>query len=111
MDLSFFCGRTLIQVCIGANDCNFNFDDGLKISVTSAIGCMESNNVYRKYEDFRQAASHMVALLDRVVMSVRESPGGTLSIEFRGGGRLDLYDDSRQYESYVITYGDKLIVV
>jgi len=111
VDLDFFLGKTLIQVCIGANDCNLNFDDGLRISVTSVIGCVESNNVYRKYEDFRQAAPNLVALLDRVVMSAREVTGGTLSIEFRGGGRLDIYDDSKEYESYVIRHKDKQIVV
>ena len=111
VNLDFFRGQRLIQVCIGANDCILRFDNGLSILITSAVGWMESDGTYRRSEDFRQAAVYLVGLLDRIVESARDASGGTLNVEFRDGGGLDIYDDSKQFESYVITCGSKQIVV
>jgi hypothetical protein len=111
VNLDFFRGQRLMQVCIGVNDCILHFDNGLRILITSAVGWNESNGTYRRYEDFRQAASYLVGLLDRIVESAMDAGGGTLSIEFQWRRRLDIYDDSKQFESYVITCGSKQIVV
>jgi hypothetical protein len=111
VDLSFFRARTLIQICVGGHDIIFNFDDTLSISVTSAIGYTASKDVYRRYEDFPQAMSHVVALLNGVVAAAKGASDGTLNIEFSNGARLDIFDDSQQFESYVIRHRDRLIVV
>jgi len=111
IDLSFFHKKTLLQVCIGANDLILNFDEFVKITITSHIGWTESWGTHDTYESFRNSASVIVNLLGKKITSVTGDDKGTLSLTFDGGGCLSVYDDSKQYESYVIKNGDKLIVV
>jgi hypothetical protein len=110
-DLSFLVGKTLQQVCIGLHEIILNFDDPLSITIMSPIACTLAGAKYQKYEDYRNAASVVVTFLQDVVASAKGDQDGTLTLEFGGGGRLDVYDDSKQYESYIIKNGDKLIVV
>jgi hypothetical protein len=65
----------------------------------------------RRYDDFRQAASDLVTLIDQRIVSAESDGAGTLTLEFDVGGRLSIYDDSRQYESYTIKNAGQLIVV
>jgi hypothetical protein len=111
VDLSFFCNRTLFQVCIGANEMILNFGEGLSITVTSSIGWTGRTGAHDTYEDFSKAASAIVTLLDDLVTSAHGDAKGTLSLNFHSGIKLEFYDNSDQYESYLIKNGDKLIVV
>ena len=111
IDLSFFHNRTLEQVCIGAADLILHFDEGVSLTVTSSIGWVGPHGARNTYEDFPQAASAVAGLLSDVVVLARGNPEGTLTLEFRKGAKLEFYDDSKQYESYVIKSKGKEIVV
>jgi len=111
LDLSFFLEKTLLQVCVGANELILNFHDRVSITVMSSIGLALSNGVHRKYESFPEAAGIVVGLLDQTIASATAGDDGTLSLQFHGGGQVDIYDDSKQYESYTITSGDRLFVI
>ena len=111
LDLSFFAGRYLSQICIGVADCILNFDDELTILVTSAIGYLDTKDAYFRGEDFRKAFPHIACLLNKTVSHAQGTPDGTLQIYFRDAGRLDIFDDSKQFESYVISHKEKRIVV
>lgn len=111
IDLNFFIGRTLVQVCVGSNDLILNFDGEVSVTVTSSVGCMGSSGKLTKYDDFREAAPEVLMLLDRAVVSAKGDEGGTLALEYDGGRHLQLYDDTKQYESYTIRNGGKVIVV
>lgn len=110
-DLSFFQGKTLQQVCVGLHEMILNFDEPISVTIMSPIACTLAGASYQKYDDYRAAASVVAALLQDVVVSAKGEIDGTLTLEFCGGGRLVVYDDSKHYESYVITNGDKLVVV
>ncbi len=111
VDLAFFIGKTLLQVCIGAHDLILNFDGDVSVTVTSAVACRGSNASIEKYSDFREAAYAVAALLNHSVISAEGDDAGTLAITFDGGEVLFIYDDSREYESYTITSDGGLIVV
>jgi len=50
-------------------------------------------------------------LLGKSILVARNGGGGTMALEFVNESTLYLYDDSADYESYMIKHGDQLIVV
>lgn len=111
INLRFFEGRTLLQVCFGLHDLILNFDGDVSVTVTSSVGCVTSGGSIQRCDDFRQVAPTLVALLNQSVRSAEGDEAGTLTIRFDGGGMLSIYDDSEEYESYTIKNGTRLIVV
>jgi hypothetical protein len=111
LDLSFFKDKPLFQVCIGANELILNFDDYVSITVTSRIGLTGILASHDTYEDFSKAAPAVVALLNDVVVAAEGDSAGTLTLTFRSGIKLEFYDTSDHYESYLVKNGDKVIVV
>src|SRR5271165_7201913 len=111
-DFRFIQGKSLIQVCIGYNEVILRLDDRLSILIQSDMGHVSSTGeLTAVYETSIPAAPMLTALLHLTVDKVMASPPGTLSLTFSNGETLELYDSSPHYESYVITYGDKTIVV
>jgi hypothetical protein len=53
----------------------------------------------------------VVGFIHETVVSAKGDAKGTLTLEFSGGGRLSIFDDSKQFESYQIKNADVLIVV
>lgn len=111
LNLAFFKGKLLLQACFGAHDLILNFDGGVSITVTSSVGCVSSAGSIQHYDDFRQVAPLVLALLNQTILSAEGDQTGTLTLRFDGGGTLAIYDDSNEYESYTIKNGDLMIVV
>jgi hypothetical protein len=111
INLEFFNGKTLLQACFGAHDLILNFDGDVSLTVTSSVGCMTSDGSIQQYDDFRQAAPVVVALLNQTILFAEGDKAGALSLKFDGGGMLTIYDDSKEYESYTIKNGGQMIVV
>ncbi len=111
IDLSFFAGQKLIQVCVGFHDLILHFDEGVSATITSAVGCRNRHEMSCRFEEFPVAASAVAGFLNKVVKCARGDTDGTLTIEFEGDEWLEMYDDSEQFESYVIKHGDREIVV
>lgn len=111
VDLGFFINKTLLQACFGVNDLIFHFDGDVSITITSTIGCMESDGNIRQYDDMTQAAPTVMTLLNQSVVSAEGDEAGTLTLRFDGDGIFMIYDESKKYESYVIKNGEQLIIV
>jgi hypothetical protein len=110
-NLSFLGDQTLLQVCIGLHELILNFDQGVSITITSSVGFAFPEGTYHRYDDFREAAAVTSALLNQRVLSATGQADGTLSLKFEGCSRLDVFYDSKQYESYTIRTREHLIVV
>jgi hypothetical protein len=110
INLAFFEGKTLLQVCVGAHDLILNFD-GIRVTVTSSIGLLGSGGVVHRYAVFTQAASALMTLLNQKVVSVEGDDAGTLTLTFDTGKKVFIYDDSKEYESYIIQAGEQSIIV
>jgi hypothetical protein len=53
----------------------------------------------------------MLPLLGTTIAGASVVPPGTLRLTWSNGHVLEIMDSSERYESYVVTCGDKLIVV
>jgi hypothetical protein len=123
IDLGFFKGKTLLQACFGAHDLILYFEGEVKlegginlegevsVTVTSLLGCQDSGGRIQKYDDFRIAVPAVLALLNQTVLTAEGDEEGTLTLKFDGNGILAIYDDSKEFESYTIKCGERLIVV
>lgn len=111
IDLDFFLGRSIIQVCVGENDLVLNFDNNLIVSISSRVGFTGSDSDWHEYIDFRLAAPGLFAFLNKAVGSWEGSEDGTLKLRFEGDSLLAIYDDSSQFSSYIIKFGSQVIVV
>ena len=118
-DLSFLKGKTLCQVCFGPYDLQLNFAEGTRISVTSTVGYGASDGTYAKrvigkgpdMSEVLDDTGFLLRLLMKEVKEVHWTVEGTLTLNFGDGSRLQLYDDSQQFESYNIWDAGQLIVV
>ena len=111
IDLTFFRGKTLLQVCIGAHDLILNFDGDVNVTVTSSIGCVDSSGITQNYSSFREAACAVANFLNQTAVFAEGNKLSTLILKFDGGGMLLIYDDSKDYESYTIKHERREIVV
>lgn len=111
VDLSFLVNKTLIQVCFGGNDLVLNFAPNVSITVTSSVRVSGPSGTGERREDFREIANSLFRLLNSSISSAAGHPDGTLILTFTGEWLLEIYDDSDRYESYVIRYDGKTIVV
>ncbi|MFQ5502455.1 MAG: DUF6188 family protein [Phycisphaerae bacterium] len=111
VDLSFFRGRQLLQVCVGLNDVILNFDNGVSLSIQTSISHHSSTGKATIYEEYTPAATMLMSLLHQTIVGVRGDKKGTLHLEFSEGDCIHVYDSSEQYESYQIKHrGGEIIV-
>jgi hypothetical protein len=105
-DGSFLVGRTLEMVCFNQTQVYLHFDEHVSIAIESAFSCGTEEVV-----DVPVKESHLMELLGSSVSVARGDENGTLGLLFDGGQVLKIYDTTKQYESYTITYGGKEIIV
>jgi hypothetical protein len=109
-DLSFFVGATLTQICLGAYDLGLIFDgppSGLMIS--SSFGIQFANHELVRYE---LTMGHLVRpFLNRDLIAAAWAEMGTLILTFKGNDQIHIFDDSDQYESYVVSHKELTIVI
>jgi hypothetical protein len=121
-DVSFFVGQTLTQACFGPSDLILNFQGdrientipagSATLSIGSSIGCFQADSCFERIEDFKLRPEFILNLLHGVAITeAGVIPEGTLALQFADGTRLEVYDDSDQYESYSICHGSWLVHV
>jgi hypothetical protein len=111
LDLTFLEGISLLQVCVGANEVILNFDRSVSITIESTFRIRTVSGQDDVYEDPRSASAALVGLISDSVARVSAETSGTLRLAFAGGGVLEIYDSSSQYESYQIRHGQQQYVV
>ena len=119
IDLSFFEGAILLQVCVGAHDLILNFDKDISVSIESTIaiekksksGATKQLSSNQTYEDYSQAATPVAAFLDRSISSVKHDTTGTITIQFQQFGSISIFDNNKNYESYNIKRGNEEVIV
>lgn len=111
VDLSFFEGRRLVQVCVGLHELIINFDNRVAITAECRIAVSVQDEALRQFDDPTLAAVELFRILQRIVESVEGRNDGELILRFECGSSVHLYDDATHYESYMIRNGEELIVV
>jgi hypothetical protein len=105
-DGTFFIGRTLEMVCFNENQVYLHFDAKLTITIESAFAYKDELLVKVPVHD-----SNLMELLGSSVLTWQGDKDGTLSLTFERGRTLKVYDTTKQYESYTISYEGKVIIV
>ena len=110
IDLSFFKGTTLVQICLGANDLGLNFDlPPVQIMMQSDFGTKVVGQE-RMLHDLING--HLLrSFLGREVSDASWGEKGTIVLTFVGGDQILIFDDNDQYESYTISHSGPTIVV
>ena len=111
LDLGFFVGSTLHQVCIGANELILHFDHGVSLTIESEFLVGDPARGSEKFDRPRPSAARIVGLIDRTVRRADGTADGTLVLVFDQDYRLEVHDSSSQYESYQIHHDSRIIVV
>ncbi len=110
LDLLPFEGLRLVQVCIGENETIFNFDDEVSVNVSSdfRIGTSNGGNLFRTSVS---AAAPAASLLGKAVKQAAHTAEGTLTLTFADESVLEIYESSRDYESYQLRISGSIYVV
>lgn len=111
VDLNFLKAKRLIQICISAHQIIFGFDEDISISIESPIKLISGIGESYLYDDVSSINKDFIGLLESSVVDVIPYVTGTLVLLFSSGSKIELVDDSIQYESYQIFRGGKIVVV
>jgi hypothetical protein len=109
-DLSFLEGATLIQVALGAFDLGLHFDGPpAGIMISSSFATKLGSATLQRHEI---VMGHLLRpFLNRDVVRAVWAEMGTLILTFDGDDQIHIFDDSDQYESYIITHRQTTIVI
>ena len=123
VDLSFFVGKDLTQVAVGAFDVQFHFSGPMPASLDIAQDTVSlavqnqiehsSKGIVNEWdgdENMPLSAASLLGLLGSSVVSVQGDPDGTLTLEFSNGDVVTVFD-CEHYEAYQICHGDQRIYV
>ena len=112
VDLTFLLRKKILQVCIGFNEIIFHFDeDRVSICIQSTCAYQSEDGTVVQIENYPISASTLCKVLGEPIIQVHGEESGALKLKFSNGSTLTIYDDDKQYESYQIKHGDKVIVV
>lgn len=101
---TFLIGRELLQICVGANDIILNFDDRVRILISTKLPFVNDN------EDFLKNSYKDDVKIFGCKLSGMTIKNGKLLIQFENETILQLTDDSENYESIVFYCNDKVVV-
>lgn len=111
-DGAFFLGKRLDLVSFGEYVVHFNFDEGVRVTATSAlqhqIGLTSEQSAV---QHIPLTESRLMQLVGHSVTQVEGNKEGTLTLLFSNGGVLKIFDDQTHYESYSIYDGERDIYI
>lgn len=114
LDLSKLIGRDLNQICVGRHDVQFQFSPDVSISLQSRATVLHDGKAVATWdEDDGWSSTDYQKLLNQTVNSAVVASESMLEIVLSDHWRLQLFDESDQYESMTLCglYDDDRIVV
>ena len=111
VNLDFFLGATLIQVCVGENEVILNFHPEISVMIAGSVGVTGPDSTQRVLDDARAAGAAILGVLGASVSKVSGTPDGTLRLSCSDGTVLEIYDSWEEFESYTVHHGETVIVV
>jgi hypothetical protein len=109
-DLRFLLNAELIQVCVGKNEVILNFDNDARITVLSDFH-VRTPKFDERFSEPVLGARAVCEFLHYAVGGATATSEGDLELRFSSGGSLKIFDTSDQYESFLISFRGKEIVV
>ena len=103
LNLNDIVGSDLDQICLGGFDVQFVFGSQTRIAVQSRVSVFENNLLTAVWDDTKSWNNlSFQRLLNKTVQSYKIIDDQTLEIQFSCALKLQLHDDSDQYESVQI---------
>ena len=110
-DLSFLAGATLLQVCVGENEVILNLNSSSSVMIASSVCFLQPDGTLSTLDNAPRLGQAVLPLLGQHVTSVSVVAPGTLRLMWSSGQVTEILDSWREYESYTITHGDRVLVV
>jgi hypothetical protein len=108
LDLTRFQGATLVQVALGEHQVLFRFHPEGEIAVEGRWELRDAAGtlVDQARPNAERECYRLHRLLGRAVTSWAIDPPQSFTLHFSGGERLQVFDDSRDHESFSVQPGD-----
>ena len=110
-DTSFIQGQTLEMVSFNANQLYLHFSGHVMITVEATFLYQESASQPAKPVQVPVKESNLMQLVEHTVTKASGDKNGTLSLFFDNGQTFQCFDSSKNYESYQIKIGEKVVIV
>lgn len=111
IDLSFFLGSELIQVCIGLHQLILNFSGDISIALECEFSHSSKGRALNKSSELPDSACSLITTLGCCVTDINNLGNGNLEIKLSNGDIIQIIDSNKDYESYWITTPTENIIV
>jgi hypothetical protein len=110
-DFSFMIGRELESLGVGLHSVSFAFDGDVHLTVEGAIEVVHGTEHANRYQSMRIAAVELLQFIGDRVVACAPISSRVLELTFERAPKLRLIDDDEHYESFVLGFGERTIVV
>ena len=110
-DPQVFVGRELETITYAVNVIVLAFADRLTVSASGSLSYRVANDAETGVDRPPVIRTSLVNLVGRTVLAAELKSARELVLEFDGEGSVTLLDDADTYECYLITIGDREIIV
>ncbi len=111
LDLTFFHGAEVIQVCLGQYQLQIHFQPAGAIFIEGGWELLDAagERIDRSYDAPERPPYQLHRLLGRRVVGSEVAAPISFALRFDGGDLLRVFDDSEQFESFHIQPGDNIV--
>ncbi len=101
----------MLQVCVGENEVILNFDMNTHITILSDFAVGRVGGPLQRYDGATSGTVALLPLLHTSVVRATATDEGGLLVVFQSGSAIEIFDTSKDYESFWISSGERRIVV
>jgi len=111
-DTNLFLGRNLELICFSENQVTFHFDGELRLTALNAFSYRRAGPIgsEQTYE-FPIVQTDVLEVLGSSIVQTDRADMGSLTLTFENSQRITFFDNSSEYESYIIDYHDSSTVI
>ena len=110
-DATIFVGCTLELISFTANTIHFAFDKQTSITVSGSYALKRGVHHGIERGTAPASSSQLMVLIEKQILSGQADKEGTLTLHFTDGFQLEIFDDSKDFESYSMTVGESTTYV
>lgn len=110
-DASIFLTKKLDLLCYSENTINLSFEGALSVTILRSFIHKRALHETACKQTLPVSKSSLMCLVGKVVCHVASDKQGSLTLNFDNGHVLELFDDSQNYESYIIRIGETEVIV
>jgi hypothetical protein len=110
-DLSFLLNACVSQIVVSLSALKIDFDQPARLTIFSAFAVSIADQPMIRFDGSAKDSVALFPLIGDVITAAKATTSGGLQVNFKSGAVLEIFDDSKQYESFTISNGDQLIVI